>query len=187
MSFNKILALINKKYGEGTIVLASDVIPSTRITSGSLALDVILGGGWPTNQWHEIVGEASNGKTALALKTIAANQKKDPNFTAVWVAAEQWVPEYAEMCGVNLDRVHVLTTNIMEVALTAVLDLVETKEIDCVVIDSLAALVPAAEDEKELEEFTVGRAASLMAKFFRKMEKAGSRSLINEEIGRAHV
>ena len=181
MSFNKILALINKKYGEGTIVLASDVIPSTRITSGSLALDVILGGGWPTNQWHEIVGEASNGKTALALKTIAANQKKDPNFTAVWVAAEQWVPEYAEMCGVNLDRVHVLTTNIMEVALTAVLDLVETKEIDCVVIDSLAALVPAAEDEKELEEFTVGRAASLMAKFFRKMEKAGSRSLINEE------
>ncbi len=181
MSFHKILALINKKYGEGTIVLASNVIPSTRITSGSLALDVILGGGWPTNQWHEIVGEASNGKTALALKTIAANQKKDPNFTAVWVAAEQWVPEYAEMCGVDLDRVHVLTTNIMEVALTAVLDLVETKEIDCVVIDSLAALVPAAEDEKELEEFTVGRAASLMAKFFRKMEKAGSRSLINEE------
>jgi recombination protein RecA len=174
MSFNKVLALINKKYGEGTIVVASDVIPSTRITSGSLALDVILGGGWPTNQWHEIVGEASNGKTALALKTIAANQKKYPSFTAVWVAAEQWVPEYAEMCGVDLSRVHVLTTNVMEVALTAVLDLVETKEIDCVVIDSLAALVPAAEDEKELEEFTVGRAASLMAKFF-------SRSLIKEE------
>jgi len=80
MSFNKVLALINKKYGDGTIVVASDVLPSTRITSGSLALDVILGGGWPTNQWHEIVGEESNGKTAIALKTIAANQAKDPTL-----------------------------------------------------------------------------------------------------------
>jgi recombination protein RecA len=181
MSFNKVKALINKKYGDGTMVIASEVLPSGRVTSGSLALDVILGGGWPTNKWHEIVGEASNGKTALALKTIAANQKLNPNFTTVWVAAEQWVPEYAEMCGVDLARVHVLNTNVMEIALNAVLDIVETKEVDCVVIDSLPALVPSAEDEKEMEEFTVGRAAMLMAKFFRKMEKAGSRSLINPE------
>lgn len=181
MSFNKVKALINKKYGEGTMVMASEVLPSTRVPSGSLALDVILGGGWPTNKWHEIVGEASNGKTALALKTIAANQKRDPNFLTVWVAAEQWVPEYAEMLGVDLERVHVLNTNVMEIALAAVLDIVETKEVDCVVIDSLPALVPAAEDEKNIEDFTVGRAAALMAKFFRKMEKAGSRSLINPE------
>jgi recombination protein RecA len=142
---------------------------------------MILGGGWPTNQWHEIIGEASNGKTALALKTIAANQKRDPKFTTVWIAAEQWVPEYAEMCGVDQTRVHVFTSNVMETALTAVLDFVETKEVDCVVIDSLPALVPSAEDEKEMEEFTVGRGAMLMGKFFRKMEKAGKRSMLGEE------
>lgn len=181
MSLAKVLAAINKKHGDNTIVLGSDVIPSTRMTSGSLALDMILGGGWPTNQWHEIIGEASNGKTALALKTIAANQSLNPDFTTIWVAAEQWVPEYAEMCGVDVSRVHVLTTNVMETALSAVLDLVETKEIDCVVIDSLPALVPTAEDEKDLGEFTVGRAAMLMGKFFRKMEKAGKRSMVGED------
>jgi recombination protein RecA len=181
MSLQKVLAQINKKYGENTVVLASDVAPPTRFTSGSLSLDMILGGGWPTNQWHEIIGEASNGKTALALKTIAANQKRDPKFTTVWIAAEQWVPEYAEMCGVDQTRVHVFTSNVMETALTAVLDFVETKEVDCVVIDSLPALVPSAEDEKEMEEFTVGRGAMLMGKFFRKMEKAGKRSMLGEE------
>ena len=83
----KAIAKLNKKLGADTIVLGADISESIgRCTSGSLALDVVLGGGWPTNQWHEIVGEASNGKTALALKTIAANQKLDPEFTTVWVA-----------------------------------------------------------------------------------------------------
>ena len=90
----KVLRNINKKYGEDTIILGSEIKTdvSQRITSGSISLDVALGGGWPVNQWHEIIGEASNGKTAIALKTIAANQKKNPEFTTVWVAAEQWVP-----------------------------------------------------------------------------------------------
>ena len=181
MSLDKALAQINKKYGENTVVLASKIAAPTRFPSGSLSLDMILGGGWPTNQWHEIIGEASNGKTALALKTIAANQKRDPNFTTIWIAAEEWVPEYAEMCGVDPTRVHVFTSNVMEIALSAVLEFVDTKEVDCVVIDSLPALVPAAEDEKEMDEFTVGRGAQLMGKFFRKMEKAGRRDLLGGE------
>jgi recombination protein RecA len=181
MSLDKVLAQLNKKYGENTVVLASKVAKPTRFPSGSLSLDMILGGGWPTNQWHEIIGEASNGKTALALKTIAINQKRDPNFTTIWIAAEEWVPEYAEMCGVDPSRVHVFTSNVMEIALTAVLEFVETQEVDCVVIDSLPALVPSAEDEKEMDEFTVGRGAQLMGKFFRKMEKAGKRDLLGGE------
>jgi len=49
----KTIANINKKYGDGTVVLGSDIIEQPpRFTSGSLALDVSLGGGWPANQWH---------------------------------------------------------------------------------------------------------------------------------------
>jgi recombination protein RecA len=69
----------------------------------------------------------------------------------------------------------------METALGAVLEFIETKEVDCVVIDSLPALVPAAEDEKDMDEMTIGRGALLMGKFFRKMEKAGKRSLLGGE------
>ena len=84
----KVVANINKKLGAGTVVTASQVRLPERITSGSLTLDVVLGGGWPMNHWVELVGEASHGKTAIALKTIAANQKINPDFTAVWIAAE---------------------------------------------------------------------------------------------------
>ena len=175
----KVIKDLNKKFGEGTIVLGEDIRDDivSRTTTGSLALDVILGGGWPTNQWHEIVGEASNGKTAVALKTVAANQERDPEFTTVWVAAEQWVPSYAEMCGVDLSRVYVINTNIMEEAYEAVIAFVESKAVDCVVIDSLPALVPGVEDEKNMDEATVGRGAFLTGKFFRKVGKASKRSL----------
>lgn len=178
----KVFSDINKKMGKDTIVKGSDITQyGKRFTTGSLSVDVALGGGWPANQWHEVIGEASNGKTALALKTIAANQARDPEFTAVWVAAEEWVPGYAEMCGVDSSRVYVVSTNIMEEAYEAVIKIVESKEVDCIVLDSLPALVPSAEDEKEMEEATVGRGALLTNKFFRKVGKASKRSLTEPE------
>jgi len=179
----KAIAQLNKKFGSETIVLGTDVSETVvgRMTTGSLAIDVILGGGLPVNQWHEVIGEASNGKTALALKTVAANQKRDPEFTTVWVAAESWVPSYAEMCGVDVSRVFIVATNIMEEAYEAVINLVETKAVDCVVIDSLPALVPMSEDEKHMDEATVGRGALLTGKFFRKVGKASRRSLTESE------
>lgn len=178
----KVIAALNKKLGDDTIVLGSDITETGgRFTTGCISLDVALGGGWPANQWHELIGEASNGKTALALKTIAANQKKNPDFTTVWVAAEEWVASYAEMCGVDTSRVYVISTNIMEEAYEAVIQITESKAIDCIVIDSLPALVPSAEDEKEMDEATVGRSALMTNKFFRKIGKASKRSLIRPE------
>jgi recombination protein RecA len=179
----KVLNIINKKFGVDTVVQGDQIRDGLigRVPTGSLGLDVILGGGWPTNQWHEIIGEASNGKTAIALKTVAANQQRDPEFTTVWVAAEQWVPSYAELCGVDLSRVYVISTNIMEEAYEAVIQITNSKAVDCIVIDSLPALVPSSEDEKEMEESTVGRSALLTNKFFRKVGKASKRSLTEEE------
>ena len=179
----KLVAKLNKKFGPETLILGSEIQEDLigRVPSGSLALDVVLGGGWPANQWQEIVGEESNGKTALALKTIAANQARDPNFTTVWVAAEQWVPSYAELLGVDVSRLVVVNSNIMEEAYEAVIQVVESKSVDCIVIDSLPALVPNAEDEKEMEEFTVGRGALQTNKFFRKVGKASKRSLTQQE------
>ena len=47
----KVLAQLNKKFGAGVVILASDIrsdiIP--RITSGSTTLDYVLGGGFPGN------------------------------------------------------------------------------------------------------------------------------------------
>jgi recombination protein RecA len=177
-----LMAEINKKHGDNMVVLASavsDMVP--RIPSGSLGLDIILGGGWPANQWVEIIGDESSGKTAVALKTIAANQERDPDFCTVWIAAEKWVSEYAEMCGVDLERVAVVETNDMETAYDTAIRFAESRKVDCIVIDSLPALVPAAEDDKDMDGATVGRGALLTGKFFRKVGKATKRSLVEAE------
>ena len=179
----KIMAQINKKLGDNVVVIGEDVRSDLikRITTGSTTFDYVLGGGFPSNQWNELIGEASHGKTAIALKTIAANQAKDPEHTTVWVAAEQWVPEYAAMCGVDTSRVIVIETNIMEEAYDAVLAFAESKSVDAIVIDSLPALVPGPEDEKAMDEMTVGRGALITNKFFRKAGAAMKRSLVEQE------
>ena len=179
----KVMALLNKKFGDNVVVVASDIrsdlIP--RITSGSTTLDYVLGGGFPGNQWNELIGEPSHGKTALALKTIAANQAKNPEHTTVWVAAEQWVPEYADMCGVDTSRIIVIETSIMEEAYQADIQFAESKSVDAIVIDSLPALSPAPEMEKDMSEATVGRGALLTNKFFRVVGTAMKRSLVEDE------
>lgn len=179
----KIVAQLNKRFGDNVVVLASDIRSDTipRITSGSTTLDYVLGGGFPGNQWNELIGEPSHGKTAVALKTIAANQQKDPNFTTVWVAAEQWVPEYAAMCGVDTERVIVIETSVMEEAYQAVIEFAESKSVDAIVIDSLPALSPAPEMEKDMSEMTVGKGALLTNKFFRVVGTAMKRSLVEDE------
>jgi recombination protein RecA len=64
---NNLVARFNKKLGAGTLVRGSDLkadrITIQRATTGSLAFDIMLGGGWPLNQWNEIIGNPSNGKT----------------------------------------------------------------------------------------------------------------------------
>lgn len=177
----KVVATLNKKLGSGTVVSANEVRPLERITTGSLTLDVVLGGGWAMNRWVELVGEASHGKTAIALRTIAANQQKNPEFTAVWIAAEDFDAQYAALCGVDTERVILVETNSMEDAFDAVIQFMESKAVDMVVIDSLPALVPSAEDEKSMEEFTVGRGALITNKFFRKVMHATKRDLIESE------
>ena len=179
----KLIATLNKRFGDNVVVFASDIrsdiIP--RITSGSTTLDYILGGGFPGNQWNELIGEPSHGKTAIALKAIAANQALNPDYTTVWVAAEQWVPEYAEMCGVDSSRIIVIETSTMEEAYQAVIEFANSKAVDAIVIDSLPALSPAPEMEKDMNEMTVGRGALLTNKFFRVVGAAMKRSLVEDE------
>jgi len=182
-SVRAVMAKINKKSGAGTVILGSEIAQPLRatITSGSLSIDVALGGGWATNHWVEIIGHPSSGKTLMVLKTIAANQALDPSWTTVWFAAEDFVESYAEMLGVDTSRVIVEEENRMEVVYQHAIDFLDTKAVDCIVIDSLPALVPIREDDATMEEFQPGLAAFLTGKFFRKSTSSIKRSLLTPE------
>lgn len=181
-SISAIINKINKKQNDVSILRADAMHQQLeRTTTGILAYDLMLGGGWPANQWSEIIGDESSGKTALAFKTIAANQALDPDWTAVWVAAEEFVPDYAKSIGVDLARLWVIETNSMEQAYNLVIELMKNRAADCIVIDSLPALVPTDESERMMDEFTVGLGARITSKFFRKASEAQKRSMVEKE------
>lgn len=166
---------INKSFGEGTVLPASALAVPRRFTSGSLATDVALGGGWPGGQWVEIVGKESAGKTAIALKTIAANQALDPQFSVLWVAAESYDIDQATALGVDNERIIVVPTQEMEFAFQVMLDAAESKSIDTIVLDSYPALIPDEEANKAMDEFTTAIGARRMNQFTRKAGKATRR------------
>jgi recombination protein RecA len=176
-----LMAEINKSFGEGTVLVASTIAVPRRFTSGSLALDIALGGGWPGGQWVEIIGKESAGKTAVALKTIAANQKLDPDFEVLWIAAEAFDTDQATALGVDNTRIAVVPTQEMEFAFAVMLEAAESRAVDCIVLDSYPALIPGEEAEKAMDEFTTAVGARLMNKFARKAGKATKRDVNGTE------
>ena len=162
-------ARINKEMGEATAVRGDTLKVAKRFPTGSLSLDVALGGGWPSNHWSEIVGHESHGKTAIVLKTVAACQAADPDFTTLWMAAEHYDVEQAEALGVDNSRVVVVASQAMEFVYQTLLDGAASKAFNLLVLDSYPALVPDEEEEKGMDESVMAIGARLTGKFFRKV------------------
>lgn len=165
----------NKLLKEELLVSADQLVTPVRFTTGSLGLDVAMGGGLPGNQWTEIVGLPSAGKTFLALKTIAANQERDPEFMSLWVAAEHYNEEWATALGVDNSRVVVVPTMQMEKGLQVILSGLDSKQFDCITLDSFPAMVPDEELAKAMDEFTTAVGARTVGRFLRKAGEAGLR------------
>jgi len=166
------MAQMNKqlaKDGKPLLISASDMVVAKKFTSGLLSLDVALGGGWPGNQWVEVYGKESNGKTSIVLHTIATNQALDPNFTTFWVASEHYDMEWAEKNGIDNSRVIVLSTSNMELAYQAILDAANSHEFDCIVLDSYPALAASEEEDKTMDQNTMTLGARRTGQFFRKV------------------
>lgn len=168
---------LNKKLGAQLVVPASELTIPRRFTSGSFAFDTALGGGYPANQFMEVIGPSSAGKTFTTLKCIAANQALDPDFQTLWVAGEHFDKDQAEALGVDLSRVILVRTQVMEHGLEAIIDGVESQEFDCTVLDSYPALVPSDEAAKGMDEFVMASGAKVLNKFIRKVGPAMNRAI----------
>lgn len=162
---------IKQRFGEGAIMKLREVRPVDVdvISTGSISLDSALGvGGVPRGRVIEIFGPESSGKTTLALHVLAEAQKT--GGVGAFVDAEHALdPDYAKRIGVNIDELLISQPDSGEQALQIVETLVKSGEIDVIVIDSVAALVPRAEIEGEMGEFQIGLQARLMSQALRKL------------------
>lgn len=172
------LSQIERKFGKGSVMkFSSEAIQTIEtIPSGSISLDIATGiGGIPRGRITEIYGPESSGKTTLTLHVIAEAQKKGGK--AVFIDAEHaFDPKYAKAIGVKLEDLIISQPDYGEQALEIAETLIRSGVIDVVVIDSVAALVPRAELEGDIEDFNVGLHARLMSKAMRLLKGVVNKS-----------
>jgi recombination protein RecA len=130
---------------------------------------MILGnGGLPLGRVVEIYGPESSGKSTISLSVVA--QAQEMGLKCAYIDAEHALdPVYMQALGVNLDELLLAQPDYGEQALEIADKLIRTGEIGVVVIDSVAALVPKAELEGDMEANQMGLQARMMAKGLRKI------------------
>tara|TARA_B100001741_G_C16520233_1_gene584367 strand:- start:14 stop:1024 length:1011 start_codon:yes stop_codon:yes gene_type:complete len=146
------------------------------ISTGSLALDTALGvGGVPKGRIVEIYGPESSGKTTLTLHIIAESQKT--GGTAAFIDVEHALdPVYAKNLGVDTNNLYLSQPDDGEQALEITEALIKSGELDVIIIDSVAALVPKAELDGLMGDSHMGLHARLMSQAMRKLTGIVSKS-----------
>ena len=164
------LSQITKQFGDGSIMKLGEQskIDVELFSSGSLALDLALGGGYPKGRIIEIYGPESSGKTTLALHAIAEIQKQGGQ--AAFIDAEHALdPAYARKIGVDTSNLLISQPDNGEQALEICETLVRSGAVDLIVVDSVAALVPQAEIDGDMGDAQMGLQARLMSQAMRKL------------------
>ena len=169
-----------KKYGENSLITmnSSSFNAVPKISSGIAGLDYLLGGGYGKGRIVEIGGPESSGKTTLALEAIANVQRIDKEALCGYVDAENaFDPEYAKNLGVDLDRLTLNQPQSAEEALDIIKDMASAEVFDIIVLDSVNAISPQAEQDKDMSSSSMGLQARLMSSFLRqitpKLQKSG--------------
>lgn len=176
MSIQDLEEMINKKYGKDIMfqpASALGVLDIPRFSSGILALDVDLGGGWPENKVMEIFGPESSGKSYTIYNAIATVTNRKENNKAVLIDEEgSFDVPWAKKIGVNVDNLQVVRSEYAEQALDILEITVQSGEYGFVGLDSIAALIAKDELDSSTEEWQMGLTARLLNKACRKCYRA---------------
>ena len=177
-NLDQALKQIEKLYGKGAVMKMGDgVVEDVPVFStGSPGLDIALGiGGIPRGRVIELYGGEGSGKTTLALQIVAEAQKV--GGTAAFIDAEHAMDKkYARRLGVDIDDLLMSQPDCGEDALEITDLLVRSGDVDIIVIDSVAALVPKAELEGNMGDSLPGLQARLMSQALRKLTAVVAKS-----------
>lgn len=171
------LTQIKKDYGAGSVMRLGEAseINVDKFSSGSIGLDLALGGGIPKGRIIEVYGPESAGKTTLTLHMIAEVQKA--GGIAGFIDAEHALdPVYAKRIGVDIDELYISQPDYGEQALEIADSMIRSGAVDIIVIDSVAALVPKKEIDGDMGDAVVGLQARLMSQALRKLTATVSKT-----------
>ena len=177
-ALDRAIAQIEKQYGIGSIMQMDESRYATieGIKTGALSLDMALGGrGIPRGRVCELFGPEASGKTTLALHVVANAQRA--GGVAAFIDAEHALDTtWAKKLGVDVSAMLVSQPDTGEQALDIAEMLIKSNSVDVIVVDSVAALVPAVEMQGEMGASHVGLQARLMSQAMRKLTSVINKS-----------
>lgn len=159
------------------IPFASDKKYTTeRISTGMPMFDAILGGGVARRATLLLHGAESSGKSFLCYKTIATAQE-DGMICALIDVEYSYEPDWGAKIGINNDELLVYQPSTAEEALDVSIAMCEN-DVDILVVDSLAALLPADEADASMGDWQMGLQARLINKFFRNLPPVNNNTAV---------
>ncbi len=188
-TLDSVMLAMNKKCGENTIMRGKKVLRNPpRIPTGVFAVDFITGGGLPLHGTTCFWGGTSSGKTTLALDAVAASQRicwrcfntlshctcsESPLLLSTYFADVEGTIEddWAMAAGIDPERYVIGMADYGEQHINIVDQVLQADDCGLVVLDSLAALVPAAEMESQMEDKFIASQARLITSSVRKLKQ----------------
>lgn len=155
-----------KTFGEGILRRASQMPPYDVISTGAPTLDYAMGsGGYIRGRLTEMWGLASTGKTTMTLIGMAEAQKSVPDRMVALLDVEKtYDRDWAVAHGVDPTRLVVVTPTTAEDTADQMKSLIESDLFSTIALDSIGAMLPAKEAEKDAGDAVVGAGAKVVTR-----------------------
>lgn len=173
--FQDAMDKLNKTYGVGS-VLALDSKPGGDydvISTGSIGFDhVTLGvGGFVKGKLYELMGWEGTGKSTICGHVTAECQKAGGKV--LYIDGEHAVDKtYFKKLGVDTTKLLIAQPSCGEEGFNIAMELIQTGEIDLVIIDSDSSLIPKKMLDGDVGDSTLGRKALLNSNAYPKLKGA---------------
>ncbi len=173
--FQEAMDKLNKAYGMGT-VLALDSKTEGKydvISSGSIGFDwITLGvGGFVKGRLYELMGWEGTGKSTICGHVAAECQKQGRRV--LYIDGEHAVDKnYFQALGVDTTKLLIAQPSCGEEGFNIAMEMINTGEIDLVIIDSDSSLIPKKVLDGEVGDSAIGKKAVLNSNAYPKLKTA---------------
>lgn len=145
-----------------------EIKPYEVISTGSLAVDYSMGvGGYVEGRLYEIWGQDAIGKTTFALQGVREAQIKHPELLVAWIDMEHtFDKKWAVAHGIDIgpDAFRVITPQTAEHVADQMKDCLQSGLFSMIVLDSIGAMIPKAEKEKDADQATMAIQAKVVTR-----------------------
>ena len=177
--FQEALERLNKTYGEGSVLTLTTKSNSDYdiVNTGSIGFDhITLGvGGFVKGKLYELIGWEGSGKSTICGHAVAQFQEKGNKV--LYIDGEHAVDkDYFQSLGVNIDEMLIAQPSCGEEGFNIAMELINTGQIDLVIIDSDSSLIPKKVLDGDIGDSSIGYKARLNSNAYPKLKSALSKN-----------